>query len=290
MNEYQIITDSSCDLSAELAEELQLKVVPLSVLLDGKQYVNHLDWRDISASEFFDALRKGKTGSTSAPNVDQFLSAMEDSLREGKDVLYLGFSSGLSGTYSAGTVAAEQLREKYPERVIRCIDTLCASLGEGLMLHLAVTQKRLGKTLEEVADYVEKQKLHLCHWFTVDDLHHLKRGGRVSAATALVGTMLGIKPVMHVDDDGHLVAVGKVRGRMNSIKALFTHMKDSAIEPEKQTVFISHGDCADEAEYLAEMIRRQLLVKEVIINTIGPVIGAHSGPGTIALFFLGSER
>ena len=205
-------------------------------------------------------------------------------------MLYLGFSSGLSSTYSASEIAAQELRERYPERKVLTVDTLCASMGQGLLVWLTVQELKHGATLEEAAKYAEDNRLHLCHWFTVDDLFFLKRGGRVSAATALVGSALGIKPVLHVDNEGHLINVSKARGRKNSILALVDRMERSAIEPEKQTVFISHGDCLADAEFLAQEVRRRLHVPRIEINYVGPVIGAHSGPGTLALFFLGTAR
>lgn len=290
MRDYAIITDSSCDLPAALAEELQLTVVPLSVLIDGKNYTNYLDEREISHKDFYALLRAEKTGVTSAPNTEQFVMAMEPFLQEGMDVLYLGFSSALSGSCNAGMVAAQELLERYPQATILAVDTLCASMGEGLLVYHAVQQKRAGKSIEEVRDFVEQNKLHLCHWFTVNDLNHLRRGGRVSSATALVGTMLNIKPVMHVDNEGRLVAVDKVRGRKNSLIALCDRMECTVVRPQEQIVFISHGDCEDEARFLAELIRDRMKVKDILLNYVGPVIGAHSGPGTMALFFLGDHR
>lgn len=229
-------------------------------------------------------------GTTSAVNVEQFVVAMEEHLQAGRDVLYLGFSSGLSGTFNAGAVAAQELSEQYPDAKIYAVDTLCASLGQGLMAALAAEEKRKGKTIDEVRDFVETQKLHLCHWFTVDDLHHLKRGGRVSAATAVLGSALSIKPILHVDHEGHLVAVGKVRGRKNSLRGLLDKIKETIVDPEKQVVYISHGDCEEDARYLGDLIKAELPVKDVLIHTIGPVIGAHSGPGCVALFFVGNHR
>ena len=290
MSEYVLFTDSCCDLPQYLVDEMQLNIQPLTVYLDGKPYKNYLDEREISYKKFYEMLPTCKETKTSAVNQHDFMVAMEPVLKEGKDILYLGFSSGLSGTYSASVMAAEELSEKYPERKIYTVDTLCASLGQGMLVYLAWLQKQAGKTIEEVRDYVENTKLHQCHWFTVNDLFHLKRGGRVSGATALVGTMLGIKPVMHVDNEGHLVATGKARGRKASIKALVQEMKDRAIDPKEQVIFISHGGCPEEAEALAETIRNELHVKDVVISHVGPVIGSHSGPGTMALFFIGTER
>jgi len=290
MSEYILMTDSCCDLPQSMVDEMQLTVQPLTVYLDGTPYKNYLDEREISYKKFYEILPGCKETKTSAVNQHDFMEAMEPILQAGKDVLYLGFSSGLSGTYSAAAMAAQELSEKYPERKIYTVDTLCASLGQGMLVYLAWLEKQAGKTIEEVRDYVEDTKLKQCHWFTVNDLFHLKRGGRVSGATALVGTMLGIKPVMHVDNEGHLIATGKARGRKASIKALLEEMKKRAIKPEEQVIFISHGGCLEEAEALAVTIRSELNVKDVIINHVGPVIGSHSGPGTMALFFIGTER
>lgn len=288
MENFKIITDSSCDLTPALIEELDLHVVPLSVLINDKVYVNYPDERDIKFADYYDMLRQEFMGKTSAANVYDFTNAMEPYLKDGQDVLYLGFSSALSGTYNAGAIAAEELKEKYPERKILTVDTLCASMGQGLMVYLAAKKKEEGASIEEVADYVEKTKYNLCHWFTVDDLNHLKRGGRVSAVAATFGTILNIKPVMHVDNEGRLTPVEKVRGRKASINGLLKEMKKSIID--KSIAFISHGDCLEEAEGLAAKIREELGIEDIRINYVGPVIGTHSGPGTIALFFVGTER
>lgn len=290
MNDYAIFTDSSCDLPAEMVEKLELTVLPLSFNLNGKEYYNYPDGRELSFSDFYAHLRSEEACTTSAVNVEAFASAMEPVLQSGKDVLCLAFSSGLSNTYNAAKLACQELAAKYPERKVYAVDTLCASLGQGLLVYLAVQEKRKGKTIEEVRDWAEENKLHLCHWFTVDDLKHLKRGGRISGATALIGTMLNIKPVLHVDDEGHLINVGKVRGRRASLIALVDHMEETAIDPAAQTIFISHGDAQEDAEFVAEEVRRRFGVKTVLINYVGPVIGAHSGPGTMALFFLGTHR
>jgi DegV family protein with EDD domain len=222
--------------------------------------------------------------------IDRFMTFMESYLAEGKDVLYLGFSSGLSGIFNAGFVASQELSEKYPQRKIYAVNTLCASLGQGLLVYLCAKMQQAGAGIEEVRNYAEDNKLHLCHWFTVDDLFFLKRGGRVSAATAVLGTMLSIKPVMHVDDEGHLIKVGTARGRKASIRALADQVGKRAIDPENQVMFISHGDCINDAKYLEEQLRTRFHVKDVVISYVGPVIGAHSGPGTVALFFYGTER
>lgn len=287
---YVVMTDSSADLSAELVEKLGLDVIPLSVNVGEKSFMNYPDEREIGSHEFYEMLRGGANAKTSAVNVDTFVNAMSVHLKQGKDVLYLGFSSGLSSTYNAGAIAAEELRAAYPDRKILTVDTLCASLGQGLLVYLTVQKVLAGATIEEAAAFAEENRLHLCHWFTVDDLFFLKRGGRVSAATALVGSALGIKPVLHVDNEGHLINVSKARGRKNSILALVDRMEKSAINPAKQTIFISHGDCLADAEFLADEVRKRFGISDITINFVGPVIGAHSGPGTLALFFLGEER
>ncbi len=287
---YQIFTDSSCDLPQEIADELELEVLPLHFTLDGKTYANYLDGREIGFPEFFDKLREGHMAVTSAVNVSEFETAMEKKLQAGMDILFIGFSSGLSATFQSGQIAADNLAPHYPERKLICIDSLCASLGQGLLVYLAARKRQEGKTIEEVADFVRETIPHLCHWFTVNDLMFLKRGGRVDAATALFGTMLQIKPVMHMDNAGTLKPVTKARGRKASLRALAERMAETAIDPASQTVFICQGDCMADAEYAAQQIRALMPVKEIIINWVGPVIGAHTGPGVVSIFFVGTER
>lgn len=288
--EYVIMTDSSCDLPQELADQLGLEVLPLEVMADGKNYRNWLDGREIGFKEFYKLAREGKELKTSAVNTAAFEEKMEKLLEEGKDILYIGFSAGLSTTYNSGEAAARELREKYPERKIYTVDTLAASLGQGMIIYYAAKKKEAGATIEEVRDFVENEKLHMCHWFTVDDLNYLKRGGRISAATAAVGTMLSIKPVMHMDNEGHLVAVGKARGRKAALCQLLDTMGELGEGLEGQTTFICHSDCMDDAQYVASQMKERFGVAQVNINWIGPVIGAHTGPGTIGIFFWGSER
>ena len=220
----------------------------------------------------------------------QYTEALEPLLQAGKDVLILAFSSGLSTTCNSAVIAAQELGEKYPDRKIFAVDTLCASLGQGLLVWYAAKARERGGTIEEVRDWVEDRKLNLCHQFTVDDLHFLKRGGRISAATAVVGSMLQIKPVLHVDNEGHLINIGKARGRQASLKALVDRMEETAIDSGSLTVFISHGDCLEDAQTVADMVKKRFGVQEVYINYVGPVIGAHSGPGTVALFYMGTDR
>ena len=287
---YKIITDATSDLPLALAQQWGVEVLPMDYTLDGQPHTYAPGNSDVPLPEIFNAMRNGAVAVTSQINAFSFTKAFEPYLQQGLDIIYIGFSSALSGTYNAGAVACAQLAEQYPDAKLYAVDTLCASLGQGMLIYLAVQQKRAGKSIEEVRDYVEENKLHLCHWFTVDDLHHLHRGGRVSATSAVLGTMLNIKPVLHVDDEGRLIFVEKVRGRRTSLKALLQHMEETAIAPETQTIFISHGDCLEEAQLLGQMIRDKLHVQDVVINYVGPVIGAHSGPGTLALFFLGTKR
>lgn len=288
MSKYIILTDSSCDLPQSKYDSLGVDYVPLTVNLDGKDYVNYADWREIEPHAFYEELRAAKPTKTSAANTDQFKQAMKPHLEAGEDIIYIGFTTGLSGTFNAGRLAADELMEQYPDRKIICVDSLCASLGQGLLVDAVAGKQAEGASFEECAKYAEDIKMSVAHWFTVDDLFYLHRGGRVSKTTAIVGSALGIKPVMHVDDEGKLVKVDVARGRKNSIKRLFDKLKTTHTSLDR--VFISHGDCPEEAEALMEMIKKEFTPKSTCINHIGPVIGSHSGPGTMALFFIGSER
>ena len=288
MSDFVIVTDSSADLADGMVKELGVEVLPLSFTVQGKTYHNYPDDREMDPKVFYKMLRDGEMATTSAVNVAEYTATLEPLLQAGKDVLVLAFSSGLSTTYQSSVIAVNELSEQYPDRKIYTVDTLCASLGQGLLVWHAVREQRRGQSIEAVRDWVEENKLRLCHWFTVDDLHFLKRGGRISAATAVVGTMLSIKPVLHVDDEGHLISMGKARGRGASLTALVDHMEQTATDVD--TVFISHGDCLADAEKVAADVRNRFGTKDVVINNVGPVIGAHSGPGTLALFFLGTKR
>ena len=284
---YRIITDTCCDLWPEFYKELDVDVIPLSVSFHGQTISTYTEsW----LKEFYDGLRAGLSGQTSAVNPEEWKNIIQPVLTSGQDALVLVFSSGLSTTYQSAVIAAEELSSEYPQRTIRVVDTLCASMGQGLLLWYACQKRADGMGLQELADWCEEKKMNLCHWFTVDDLMYLKRGGRVSATTALVGTMLQIKPVMHVDNEGHLVKTGTARGRKNSIDALAKKLGETGLPGENDTVFISHGDCREDAEYLENVLKSQYGVKNVITYYVGAVIGSHSGPGTLALFFLGNKR
>ena len=290
MSDFVILTDSSADLPPDLVRQINVQVLPLSFILADHTYYNYPDNRDMDPHVFYDRLRGGEMATTNAVNVAQYTEALEPLLQAGKDVLILAFSSGLSATYNASRLAVEELSAQYPDRRLYTVDTLCASLGQGLLVWYAARQRDRGHSIEEVRDWVEEHKLNLCHQFTVDDLYFLKRGGRISAATAMVGSMLHIKPVLHVDGEGHLINIGKARGRQASLKALVDRMEETAIDPGSLTVFISHGDCLEEAQAVADMVKKRFGVVDVVINYVGPVIGAHSGPGTVALFYMGTDR
>lgn len=289
MKDYVIITDSSCDLPASLAEKLRIDIAMLTVSIGGDEYKNYLDEREITFGDFYKRLRSGENAVTSAANEGDFIAQFTPYLEAGKDILYIGFSSALSGTYQNGVIASEELLGKYPDRRIYCVDSKCASLGQGLLVYLTALRRENGADFDEACTFASETAPRICHWFTVDDLFFLKRGGRVSSAIAVVGSMLNTKPVLHVDDEGRLINMSTARGRKASIKALFAKVRDTSDNIAEQTVFISHGDCIDDAKYLEGMIK-ELGVKEVIINHVGPVIGAHSGPGTLAVFFLGPKR
>ena len=290
MGTYRIVTDSTTDLTPELIQELDVQVIPLCYMMGGKTYHNIPGGGEMTDKEFYAKLRAGSMSTTTQVNSEEFLHVFTPLLEAGQDVLYIAFSSGLSGTYQSAVLAREELKQRFPDRRLEVFDSLCASMGEGLLVYHAAKLRQAGKSLDEVLAWLKGNVLNLCHWFTVDDLNHLKRGGRVSTATALVGTMLGIKPVLHVDDEGHLIPVSKVRGRKQSLDALVRRMEDTVLDPGNQMVFISHGDCLEDAQYVERQIREKLGVQQVKLGFIGPVIGAHSGPGTVALFFLGKER
>ena len=290
MRDYVIMTDSCCDLTDQMARDLELEVLPLTMHMDGQDYPNDLAGTAISNQEFYKRIRAGKLATTSAVNVGQFQDAMRRVLESGRDIVCVCFSSALSTTYQSAVIAAEDLRAEFPEAEIHVVDSLSASLGQGLLLYLAVEQKRKGLTAAELAKWVEDNRLTVCHWFTVDDLNFLKRGGRVSATTALLGTMLSIKPIMHTSDEGKLVPVGKARGRKAAIAALLDKIEALGIHPEKQTMFICHADCEEDAKAVAQTIQDRFGTPTVHINYIGPVIGSHTGPDTMGIFFVGTQR
>ncbi|MDO4648486.1 MAG: DegV family protein [Eubacteriales bacterium] len=289
MSNYVITTDNNSDLPESYMEEHGIGCVFLSYSIDGKQY-NHEDF--LSNPEFYRLMREGSMPTTAQANPESVKEMMTTYLEKGLDILHISFSSGLSGTCNSSRIAAEELQEEYPDRKIVIVDSLAASLGEGLLVHYVLKQKENGATLEEAAKWAEDHKLNMVHLFTVDNLFHLHRGGRVSKTTAIVGSMLNIKPILHVDDEGHLTPLDKVRGRKKSLNTLFDLMDQyiGSYKDSCDTVFISHGDCQEEAEYLMGKVKERYQLNVELINYVGATIGAHSGPGTMALFFMGDHR
>lgn len=289
MEDFKIITDTTADLPEAYIQENGLGIMVLPYIVDGVSYGGE---QKMEVKEFYDRMRGGMMPTTSQVNPETAKEYLNGFLEESRQLLVLSFSSGLSGTCGNVNLAAKEIMEERPDCRIVVIDTLCASLGEGLLVHKAVQLKKQGKSLEETACWVEEHKENLVHVFTVDDLFHLHRGGRVSRATAIVGTLAGIKPLLHVDGEGHLTAVGKVRGRKKSLQSLVDMMEKQmgSRRGENDCVFISHGDCAEDADYVRQMVKERFGIDDFLINEIGPTIGAHSGPGTVALFFMGDVR
>ena len=291
MRDYIIMTDSCCDLNAHMAQELELNVVPLTVHMNGKDYANMLDGSEISFEEFYKNIRSGVLGTTSAANVGQFEDAMRAVLAQGKDIVCINFSSALSATYQNACIAAKTMADEFPESHVYVVDSLSASLGQGLLLYLAVQKKREGLSAPELVQWVEDNKLHIDHWFTVDDLNYLKMGGRLSAGAAFFGSMLSIKPVMHTDSEGRLTPVSKARGTKAALRALVDKVGEIGVEPEKnQPMLICHANCPESVEYVKGLLKERFGVTDVRDEFIGPVIGAHTGCGTLGLFFVGTER
>ena len=288
MNNYVIFTDSSCDLSQEMLEARGVYSASLSFRFDDSEmeYSNN----EMPIKDFYDKMRCGGVAKTSAVNSEIFATEFKKILDNGQDILYIGFSSGLSTTYNCARLAAEQLKENYPDRKIITVDTLAASAGIALLIDLVIEKKNEGATIDEAAEYAESMKLKIAHWFTVDDLVYLKRGGRISPTAAFFGNMLGIKPVLHVDNEGHLINMLKVRGRRVSIMTLADKYGELCDDEGNKKVYISHADCLTEAEELGKIIKEKYGAETRLITNVGTVIGAHSGPGTIALFFVGKER
>ena len=289
MGQFKIVTDINADLPASYLEEHEIEVMYLSYTIDQNTYSRG---KELDYKEFYRLMREGKMPTTSQVNPDEakrvFLEAMKDS----SEILCLSFSSGLSGTYNSARIAAEEMLEEYPDLKIRVVDSKCASLGEGLFVHKAVTMRAEGKSMVETADWLEENISHFVHIFTVDDLNHLYRGGRVSKTAAVIGTMVNIKPILHVDDEGHLVPIGKVRGRKKSLHELVYYMEKKVGNylSNNDIIFISHGDCLEDANFVADCIKEKFGIDSFLIHNVGPTIGAHSGPGTMALFFIGESR
>ena len=283
---YQIITDSCCDLTEAQLQSLQVSCVNLTVMYNGESHRNFSDPAAVKA--FYDEIRGGIMPTTAAANPDDWAQAMTPALEAGKDVLVITFSGGMSTTYQSAVIASKDLLEEYPQRKIVVIDSLAAALGQGLLVYHACKKRDEGMTIDELAAWVEENKFHIAHWVTVDDLTHLKRGGRISATSAIVGSMLNIKPIIHVDNDGHLINTAKVRGRKVAMEYLVKKFSETCTDFD--TVFIGHGDCPEDAAALEAMLREKHDIKEVVTGYVGPVIGAHTGPGVLVVFFMGTQR
>lgn len=290
MSKFIIVTDSTTDLPDHIAKTHDLLVMPLKYNLDGKEYTNYLDHRELDAKDFFDQVKNGAKPTTSQINPEEYIEKLTPILQSGKDVLILAFSSALSGTFNSARIATETLTDEFPDRKILLLDTKAASLGEGLIVYKTAKEaKEKNLSVEEAFEYASHLAPSVAHWFTVDDVSHLVRGGRVSKVAGFVATLANIKPVLHVSNEGKLIPRHKIMGRKRAIKTLFEQMEKSA-KPGKQTVFISHGDALDAAESLAAMIKEKFEVEEIVINMLGPVIGAHAGYGVLALFFIADNR
>lgn len=292
MSDFVILTDSCIDLPDSLAKDYNFIVLPLKVSIRGQEYQNLLDESEISSKVFYNMLREKEIATTAQANPADFLEIMKPILKKGKDILSISFSSALSGTYNSSLIAIKELEEEFPERKIIAVDSLCASMGQGLLLSYAGKLQKAGKSIEEVAQFVEETKLSVSHLFTVSDLGHLRRGGRLSATSLILGNLLSIKPLLHVSKEGKLKVYGKARGRFKSINNMISRMETTYDREKNEMIYISHGDCLEDALYAKEQIIEKLGVTEEMftINPIGPVIGAHSGVNTLAIFYLGNER
>lgn len=284
-----IITDSCSDLPLWYVEQRNLPVLYFTYQFKGQDQPDDLG-RTISYRDFYNEVRNGEMPTTSQVNSQTYIDFFRRYIEEGKSIIYMCFSSALTGSYNSALLARNMILEEYPDADITIIDTLSASLGQGLLVHHALDLRDKGMEKEKIVEWIENNKLRLAHWFTVDDLEHLRRGGRVSGAAAFIGTILSIKPVLHVDNEGRLIPVQKAKGRKKSLKTLLEKMEETVINPKEQVIFISHGDAEEDANYVADLVRNQFGVKDIMISNIGPVIGSHSGPGTIALFFLANNR
>ena len=291
MRDYVIMTDSCCDLSAEEVVESGLVVLPLTFTMDGVSRRDTPNHEEMSLQEFYRLLRGGKICTTSAVSVGDYKAAMARELEAGKDILCVAFSSALSTTYQSACIAADELRESYPDANIIVIDSLSASRGQGMLVWFAAKEKAKGKTIDEVAEYVRQMVPHQCHWFTVDDLHHLRRGGRLNATSAIVGTVLAIKPVIHCDAEGKLTPMAKARGMKQAIRELVNKLEQLGTRPlAEQTVFLCHADAPDNVAFTKDLLRQRFGLTDVRDHYIGPVVGSHTGAGTLGIFFFGRER
>ncbi len=290
LSNFKIITETNTDLPQKMIDELGIHAIPMLFTQCDKEYLNYADGRELDHLEFYKKLKEGHMSTTAQIPMAAFRDYLTPYLDEGMDVLYLGFSSGLSGTFSSCSIVAEELREDYPDRKIIMVDTLCASMGEGLIVTYAVNKQKEGASIEEVAKWVEDNKQKVAHYFTVEDLHHLKRGGRLSGTSAAIGSVMNIKPILRVNEEGGLVPCGKVRGRKQSLDFLAKTVVEKAVNIQDEYVYICHANCEEDAKYIIECIERDGKPKGVVSSMIGPVIGGHAGQGAIGVFFIADSR
>lgn len=290
MSDYVIVSDATLDLPMNIIEEYGLRIIPMGVNIDNEEYSHYPDERELAIEDFYQKLKAGAVPHTTQITPITFMNYFEEILQQGLDIIYIAFSSGLSGTYNTSQIVRRELMEEYPERKIYCIDSLCASVGEGILVYNAALQQRNGLSIEELRDWVEENKRRARHWFTVKDLYHLKRGGRVTSIEAFVGTALKIRPVLSTDETGKLAVISKLRGSRAELDFLVTKLEQEGVDLSSQTVIIGHGDDLQQAQELERLVRGKNLVKDVIISKIGPVIGTHTGPGMLALVFMGDKK
>ena len=289
MNNYVIVSDATLDLPVDVVKEYDIKVIPMGVSIDDAEYTHYPDERELSVEEFYAKLKNGAVSHTTQITPSVFMDYFTEILEQGKDILYIAFSSGLSGTFNTSQIVIRELREDYPDRKIYSVDSLCASVGEGLLVMNAALQKQNGLSIEELRDWLEQNKRRARHWFTVKDLFHLKRGGRISSIEAIVGTALKIRPVLSTDDVGKLAVISKIRGTRAELDFLVTKLAEEGTDLASQVVIIGHGDDLDQAKELEKLIRDKNLVKDIVISKIGPVIGTHTEPGMLAVVFMGDS-
>ena len=290
MSNYAIVTDAASTLLRSQCRELDIVILPMRVRVGDQEYSCGAETNGLDMKDFYSKMRDGVSTGTAALNMGNVQDGMRPLLEQGRDVLLIVFTSALSDSFDYTCAAAQEMREAFPARTIEVVDSLCADFGQGLLVCAAAKNRANGMDIHENARWIEQNRLHYCHWFTVDDLRYLRRGGRISATTALVGSALGIKPILHVDNEGRLVSAGKARGRKNALTEIVEKVGDLAIEPSSQTMFLSHGDCPEDAEFVMREIKARYGVKDFVVNYTSPICGAHSGPGTMALFFVGRER
>lgn len=290
MQDYIIVTDATCDLSVEILKDLDIVVIPMEFIIEDKIYSHYPDERQMALDDFYGHLRTGRMPSTTQINYNAYKTIFTDILKQGKEVLYISFSSGMSGTYNASRLVISDLKEEFPDREVISVDSLCASIGEGLLVYLAALKKHEGFSIDKLKHWIEEKRFEICHWFAVDDLEHLKRGGRINAVQASVGSILDIKPILSVDREGKLVTAAKMRGRKKSYHYLIQKLKEDGEKTECETIFLGHANCLEEAKYLQQLILEEKLAEKVIICNIGPIIGSHTGAGMIAVTFVGRSR